>query len=61
MQRVPTAKIALRRVSPLSRPDENGCNWIFEIASPSNLSALYEVLARARFEFNLKEEEAEEA
>jgi hypothetical protein len=61
IQRVPNGKIALRRVFRLSRPDENGCNWIFEIASPSNPSALYETLAGARFEFNLKEEEVEEA
>jgi hypothetical protein len=54
IQRVPTR--ALRRVARLQRPDENGCNWAFEIASPSSLNAVYEILANARLEFNLKEE-----
>ena len=47
---------AFRRVFRLQRPDENGCNWVFEIASPASLTAVYEILASARLEFNLKEE-----
>jgi hypothetical protein len=54
MQQVPAR--ALRSVFRLQRPDENGCNWVFEIASPSSLNAMYEILANARLEFNLTEE-----
>jgi hypothetical protein len=56
IQRVPNANGALRRVFKLTRPDENGCNWIPEFASCSSSSALYLVVAQARMEFNLEED-----
>jgi hypothetical protein len=55
IRRARNAKGALRRVFRLTQPDEIGCNWIPEIASRSRASALYLILANARFEFNLKQ------
>jgi hypothetical protein len=54
IQQVPSG--AVKRISRLSHPDENGCNWAFEIASPASLTAVYEILASARLEFNISEE-----
>lgn len=57
MHHLPNGKdCALRGVLRLPRPDKDGCNWMPGIVSGSCRSALGEVVTKARFEFNLREE-----
>jgi len=57
MQRLPNGKdCSLGGVLRLPRPDKDGCNWMPGVVPGSCRSALNEVVAEARIEFNLEAE-----
>jgi len=57
MQRLPNGKdCSLGGVLRLPRPDKDGCNWMPGVVPGSCRSALTEVVAEARIEFNLEAE-----
>lgn len=45
---------SLGGVLHLPRPDKDGCNWMPGVVSGSCRSALNDVVAKARLEFNLE-------
>jgi hypothetical protein len=45
---------SLGGVLRLPRPDKDGCNWMPGVVANSCRSALREVVAKARLEFNLE-------
>lgn len=57
MHELPNGKDCfLRGVLPLMRPDDEGCNWMPGVIANACRSALREVVAKARLEFNLEDE-----
>ena len=57
MQQLPKGKdCSLGGVLRLPRPDKDGCNWMPSVISDPCRLALQEVVAKARFEFNLEDE-----